>query len=806
MAPASTSGAPAADARPTAPAAVVLDLEADQQRRAELQSVIDESKWKKEGAHVALPAVDHDSWQSRWTSAPIVATSSGQETKTFEFESELTPPERPYAERIPIPPASENSFESEFLVNKRPSKGGHVARQASDFFAEKKAAVARFFTRDGFLAFLRKHKIAIIATVCYAIFFGTLANTVWKDKLKWKGHVMLVILYGLMFALVKDFSAGLSFLAALTAALLFDIISQADALAGFSNAGVFQVGVLFVIAAGIEETGALDYALRRVLGNPKSKRIAILRIGLACIFLSTFLNNTPIVAMMIPIISSYSKRTGIAPSYLQMPMSFATILGGSCSYIGTSINLIAYNLAKAREPKLNLGNLFEIGIAGLPCAIAGLIYLVALGPVILPNRKSVADAEAEKSTRKYQVTMQVTKRSKIVGKSYKESGLESVTATSILWISRDGRTFAARDFDVSAATVALGDVIQYTGPEYAIKELMKADGLSVARERLTRFEETVLKQKGSEGLTLADFSVASNSPYAGKTPRELRLCTEVGALVLGIQRLEQVITTPVADTPLLGGDGLLVACPPAVVDAQRHRPEFSVVTELDDAARFVNRPSFFKMAAAAFLTIGMIVFPSVSDEVSALWYQAWTATAAQNKPSLTHTVLVAAFLMMAFKVVRPRRALSYINADVLLCIACAFGVGTALERSLLARTFADSVVDIFKGSELGLLFGVYIASVLLNAVITNAACVALIFPIVYNILKGKVALKTIVYVLMLAGSHDFSTPIGYQTNLMVQKPGGYRFLDYTKFGFPLQCICMVLAVPICYYAFLGTQM
>eukprot|EP00741_Cyanophora_paradoxa_P024707 tig00000282_g23851.t1 len=659
-------------------------------------------------------------------------------------------------------------------------------------------------TREGFLAFLNRNKITIIATAIYAILFGTLANTRWKDQLTWKGHVMLVILYFLMFALVKDFSAGLAFLGALTAALVCDIVSQADALAGFSNAGVFQVGVLYVIAAGIEETGALDYALRKVLGSPKNMRWALLRMCAACVFLSTFLNNTPIVAMMIPIISSWCKRTGFAPSYFQMPMSFSVILGGSCSYIGTSINLIAYNLAKAREPTLVMSNLFEVGIVGAPCAFVGVAYMILLGPYLLPNRKSKAEEEAEKTTVKFQATMEITAESKLIGHTFQSAGLTSVTATQIQWLLRGGHLHNARDFDIASATVAPGDLVHFSGPQYAIKELLKVEGLQPQGNQVHKLEEEVAEK--DENLTMADYAVAYNSPMVGKTPRELRLRHTIVAAVIGIQRHNELIVTPVADTPLHSGDVLTMACPISTIKHQANLPDFGVVQEVDDAERYVNRPSAIKMLMAAFLTIGMIVFPSVADEVPQLWYAAWTRTAAQNKPNLTHTVLVAAFLMIAFKIVPSRKAYKYVGADVLLCVACAFGVGTALERSGIAKVFADSIVGIFNNSTIGLLFGIYIASVLLNAVVTNAACVALIFPIVYNALKGKVALKTIVYILMMAGSADFSTPIGYQTNLMVQKPGGYRFLDYTKFGLPLQLTCMAITVPVAYYAFLNGQM
>eukprot|EP00741_Cyanophora_paradoxa_P025163 tig00000344_g24288.t1 len=228
--------------------------------------------------------------------------------EVFDDECELPAGSLPYIERRPIPTPAEAASSSassrrDSLVPHKKSLKGALQSMSTNIAAPLKledrwASAKQLATPRGLLGLAKRHKFTIAATIFYAIFFGTLANTIWKDKLGFKGHIMLVILYFLMFALIKDFSAGLAFLGALTACLMFDVVSQADALAGFSNAGVFQVGVLYIIAAGIEETGALDYALRRVLGTPKSKSNAIFRISASCIFLSTFLNNTPIVAMM----------------------------------------------------------------------------------------------------------------------------------------------------------------------------------------------------------------------------------------------------------------------------------------------------------------------------------------------------------------------------------------------------------------------------------------------------------------------------------------------------------------------------
>mmetsp|Transcript_44037 Transcript_44037/g.71690 ORF Transcript_44037/g.71690 Transcript_44037/m.71690 type:complete len:677 (+) Transcript_44037:241-2271(+) len=612
-------------------------------------------------------------------------------------------------------------------------------------------------------------RYTFIATTIYVLITATCAWTVWKDQFTWKSHIMIAILYFLMYALVNDYSAGISFLGALTFSLAFDIITPSEALAGFSNAGVFQVGVLFIVAGGVAETGVLDYSLRRILGRPSKTAIALARLCIPVACISTFLNNTPIVAMGIPIVAAYAQRTGIPPSKLMIPLSYATILGGSISYIGTSINLIAFNLAKAQEPTFSMNNLFEIGSIGGPTAVAGLLYIIFWLSWFLPIRQANTGI---RPTREFSTHIQVNKS--LANKSVGAAGLWSYLDIELLEIQRGPKLIAP----VTADTVLQDeDIILASGPSYDLLDILRVRGL----ESTERAYSAALPR--SEKKNVVEVVIGVNSPLVGRSTRALAFYATFNAVPLAIHRVGVRLSGAIENIPLQSGDALLLIANVGFTKRFRNDQTFALVSVAEPGDP-TDRPSVLKMAWAGACVLAMIVIPSIEPAYI----------------TLTHTVLLAAFAMIATGCIDAARVYEVIDADVLLTVACAFGVGTALDKSKLAQALADSITSIFSsGGKISILFGVYIGSVILNALVTNAACVALVFPIVYKALKGVVALKTIVYILMMAGSADFSTPIGYQTNLMVQKPGGYTFLDYTKAGLPLQIIVMLVSVPLAFY-------
>eukprot|EP00274_Cyanoptyche_gloeocystis_P008400 CAMPEP_0196657280 /NCGR_PEP_ID=MMETSP1086-20130531/22551_1 /TAXON_ID=77921 /ORGANISM="Cyanoptyche gloeocystis , Strain SAG4.97" /LENGTH=729 /DNA_ID=CAMNT_0041990343 /DNA_START=195 /DNA_END=2381 /DNA_ORIENTATION=- len=665
-------------------------------------------------------------------------------------------------------------------VDKNKRGFGAKFRAFASYHWDRAAESARRFPGN-IGPFLKSNLGIIVFSVVYASITITCAQTVWKSKFNRNSHIMLFVLWALMCALLKDLPAGISFMAALTVCISFNIITPVQALAGFSNTGVFQVAVLFIVAEGIKQTGCLDFILQRILGSPKNKRVALVKLCIPVAVLSAFLNNTPIVAMMIPIVDSFCRRTGFSQSHFMIPLSYSTILGGTISYIGTSVNLVAYNLAKAKEPTLNMSNLFEIGIVGVPVCVAGLIYVVIFAPILLKDRlgqkrkKDIAGAQGV-AERNYVAAVKVSTKSSLVGKSIKDASareLQHVGALNLFEIQRDGLVFQNPSQDT---VLKSSDRLLFTGPKLSVRDLFSVRGLDADVEQVG----------DSKDSTLVEVVVAGRSQLVGKSAAQADLQGMYGAVIVAIQRGGERLSHDLAHLPLHAGDGLVLVCGKEFLKRHGRDPNFAAVIPFEEEDRIdTKRIDPFKMVAASLLALGMIIIPSLDNYVGYF--------------TLTHTVLIAAYGMLLFRCIKADQMLSSLDGDVLLTISAAFGIGTALDQSGVAKAFADSILGIFSGSTLGLLFGIYIACVILNAVITNAACVALVFPIVYTALKGQVSTKTIVYILMMAGSADFSTPIGYQTNLMTQAPGGYKFLDYTKIGFPLQLICMVISVPMCYY-------
>ena len=257
-----------------------------------------------------------------------------------------------------------------------------------------------------------------------------------------EGWVTLATVAALFVALVRNWAPpDMLFLgaAALLAIPALGIITPTEAFAGFSNESMLTVGLLFVVAAGLRETGVLELIGHHVLGSVKTERAAIFRLGLVVIPLSAFLNNTPIVAMFVPIVLDWSRRNSISPSKMLIPLSFLTILGGTCSLIGTSTNLVVNGLMVDNElPGMTL---FEISAVGIPYAIIGMLYLLVIGPKVLPERKELLEQLGE-SRREFLAEMQIQPDCRLVGKSVEAAGLRQLPGMYLIEIDRDGRTIA----------------------------------------------------------------------------------------------------------------------------------------------------------------------------------------------------------------------------------------------------------------------------------------------------------------------------------------------------------------------------
>jgi di/tricarboxylate transporter len=549
--------------------------------------------------------------------------------------------------------------------------------------------------------------------------------------------------------------------AALTVLMLTGVLPIADALSGLANPGLATVGVLYVVAAGLVNTGAAHALGTRFLGVPRSTVAAQIRLMLPVAISSGFLNNTPLVAMLVPVVEEWGRRCRISLSKLMIPLSYATILGGMTTLIGTSTNVVVYGLV-LEEPTLGSMGFWEIGLVGVPCAIVGLLYMIATQKWLLPERKPpLADFGA---AREYAIEMLIQENSPLIGKSVEAAGLRQLPGAFLAEIERGPTVLPA-----VAPTEKLhaGDRLLFVGVVDSVAELLRLRGLVPAPEQLFKITAPRPERR------LFEVVVSDTNPVTGHTIRDGRFRTRYNAVVLAVARNGERLRAKIGDIELRAGDTLLLESGPNFLAQRRNSRDFLLVSELQG----VKIPQHDKMWTAIAI-LGVMV-----------------ALASTGLLSMLEAALVASGLMLATRCINASAARASIDWSVLVVIAASFGIGRALETSGVAQALADVWIGAAGTSPLLALVAIYVFTNVVTEMVSNNGAAVMSFPIAVATAESLgVSLWPFVVVVMVAASCGFATPIGYQTNLMVYGPGGYRYSDYIRFGLPLNVLVGVVAV------------
>lgn len=553
----------------------------------------------------------------------------------------------------------------------------------------------------------------------------------------------------------------LTFVVAAALLALAGVISPQEAFDGFSNSGMLTVAFLFVVAAGLRETGVLNYLGGRLLGAATDDLGVLKRLAVVVIPASAFLNNTPIVAMLMPVVLEWCRQRQVSPSKLLIPLSYLAILGGTCTLIGTSTNLVVHGLM-IQHGLPGMG-LFEIGAVGLPYALLGVMYLLTLGRRLLPERLELLE-QLGQSRREYVVEMRVEPDSAVVGKTVEAAGLRSLHGLYLIEIDRAGEVVSPAGPD---EVLRGGDRLVFAGVIASVVELQKLPGLVPIADDPA---EQTPRQRSQRRLTEVVISAASR--LVGRTIRDADFRASYGAVVVAVHRGGSRIESKLGDIRLQGGDTLLLQTPPHFARAYRNDPAFYLVSDVED-----YRPFRGHRAWLAGALICVLVFVMTTGIVETVVAAALTAAA-----------------MVATGCISAGEARRSVEWQVLITIAAAFGVGIALENSGVAGSIAHVLVEATRGfGPVAALVVIYLLASILTELVTNNAIAILLFPICLETaaLLG-VDSRPFLIALALAASASFMTPIGYQTNLMVYGPGGYRFGDYLRVGVPLN---LLLAIP-----------
>lgn len=544
------------------------------------------------------------------------------------------------------------------------------------------------------------------------------------------------------------------------------IVEPAALLSGFSNAGLATVAFLYVIAAGIRNTGGVSWISSRVLGQPKTERGAQLRLMLPVTLLSGVMNNTPIVATLIPAIGTWSRRTGIAASKLLIPLSYAAILGGTLTMIGTSTNLITNGLYQSMTGDHSLG-LFSITPIGLAVATVGLLYMLLIGRHLLPSHQNVEDSFGD--PREYSTEMVVMPDGGLVGKTIAQAGLRDIGGLGLYLVE-----IVRADSVISAVSreerLQADDRLIFVGDTRGVLQLQEMAGMQPYRP------DTVALSESNPERKLVEVVLSPSSPIIGLTIGDSDFRKRYGAVVIGVAREGRRVDGHIGKIRLQAADTLLLETRPAFLSRQKYNRDFLLVTDTES-----HQPKRHGAKRAGAIVVAVIV------------------SAATGLTDIFTAALVGAMAMVVTRCLSFNQARTSLDGQVLLTIACAMALGVAIRDSGAADLVAQAIFGIAGNTALALLIASYLMTLAMSELITNNAAAALALPIVLGAAESA-GLPPQPYVLsvMLAASAAFATPLGYQTNLMVYGPGSYKFTDFMRIGLPLNLICFATGVSMIY--------
>lgn len=517
------------------------------------------------------------------------------------------------------------------------------------------------------------------------------------------------------------------------------VLTPSEALQGFANEGLITIAMLYVVVAGIRETGGTEWLAHYLLGRPKTVRGAQCRLMLPVMVMSAFMNNTPLVATFIPATLNWAKRLGLSPSKLLIPLSYAAILGGTCTIIGTSTNLVVNSLLINKGHTSGLA-FFEIAWVGVPSAVLGFLFILLWGDRLLKDRKPAT--ASFQNPREYTVEMMVEEGGPVVGKTVEEAGLRHLHGLYLVEIDRDQRIIAAVG---SHERLRAHDRLVFAGVTESVLELQRIKGLRPSTDQAFNLK-TVYPER-----CLVEAVVSPQCPLVGETIREGRFRTFYAASVIAVARDGERIRGKIGDIRLQPADALLLEARPSFIERHRNSRSFLLISPVADSSLPRHDRAW----------VSWMILASVVLAASLGWL----------------SMLVAALLGAALTLLSGCCSLTIaqrsIDIQVLLAIASAFALGKALEVTGVAGAIASGFVGLAGEHPWLVLLFVYFLTSLLTEIITNNAVAVLMFPIIMAASSDLgVSLTPFVIAVMMGASASFATPIGYQTNLMVYSLGG----------------------------------
>lgn len=568
----------------------------------------------------------------------------------------------------------------------------------------------------------------------------------------WIVIATIILVFGLM--LFTKLAPDFVFLGGMTILMVTGALPVDKVLSGFSSSSVVLVGALFVVIAGLVHTGVMQWIVRYCLGTPKSYNMAIFRLMTPVAALSSFLNNTTVVALFINVVKIWAKKLNVAPSKLLIPLSYASGMGGICTLIGTPPNLLisGFYMDQTHEQL----SIFTPTLAGLFCLAVGILATIAMKKLI-PERTS--PEEALENSQNYTVELLVPSDAKFIGETLKDAGLFQVEGGHIIEIIRFDKEIIS---PVSEDEFIFGgDRLVFSGQVDEILKLRNSHQLVNAAHHVFSVNEVDSNRK----LRMAN--VRFSSSLVGTRMVDTDFEERNNMVLIAIAREGERINQSPREIVIEKGDTLLLECPP------RSKSESALTPDLQFFESSLIPQEGKKTLTSSLILLAMIICSSL------------------NIIPLLQASFLAAFAMIILRCCSINQARESIDWGLLMVFAGSISLGSAIEYTGIASKIAEGILSVCGSNPMFALAGICFAATFLTEFTSNTATAAIFFPITYQIaITLGVNPLTFCVALMIAVSSSFATPIGSPTHMMVYGPGGYRFVDFMRIGLPMNFIIL----------------
>lgn len=574
--------------------------------------------------------------------------------------------------------------------------------------------------------------------------------------------ISIILLLTVCLLVSEKISVGLTAIGIMALLVLCKILSPKEAVAGFANPAVITVGSMFIISKGMIRTGAVEFIGRRIIKLAKgNSNFALVVILLTVAVASAFINNTPVVILFIPVVMTMCCEFGMSPSKFLIPISYASILAGTCTLIGTSTNIIVSDLS-AQYGYGALG-MFELSSLGVPIAVFGLLFLWVGAPRFMPALSNPICQIQDGTHRRYLAELKIPRKSGLIGHNPTHAFTEKYPGLEVLELIRYSHIFhPTRD----AIQIAPDDLLLVKGSLNDLVGILHHEDVE-----LPRSEEGLSFNVGKDEPIVVELIISPQSQLLGQRLLETELMRNPDINVIAIKRSNLHFTErQFHDVRLKTGDILLVWCYASKLAVIRAEKDFIIIEDVYE--EIIHKR---KTWLALIIFAGMVV------------------TATLGFADIMVCALLAAFLMILTGCMQMRDAYRALQGDVLLLIAGTIALGAAMEKTGTSRLYAEAFLQFLNGfSPRIILGGIILMTSISTQILSNNATAVLILPIAISAaLSLGVDPKPFIVAVCFGASACFATPIGYQTNLLVYGPGGYRFADYLTLGIPLNLMVLI---------------